>query len=589
MALLFLTIFGGGKCLGQTVISFNPAADKGAETANGTGKNDTYSKSGITLDTKDGLLGNGTDYRIYTNGTLTISSTLGNIRKIELTSDNTDRGCDKFSGSGYTSTQYGSGTWIGDAATVVLTASAQSRLSSITVTVASSKGLTTTTFGESIDNTTIVVAEGEESSFTAPTATLTPAEAGTPTYSSSNEAVATVNATTGAITFGTEFGITEITASYAGNDEYAASEAKYTIDHQKKKVSGTFIFNDAIGSFVNLGTGGYATTYNSDIVFIGSDSKEYTFTLSNAYKNGGGIQMKASSGKVVSPLFALANGYTVTVTTKTNNIIISSGELTVEGVNGTCTLNVPNNATFTITTGSKYAVVTEIEIIPNAAPATITLDESAANTITAATGATVNLVRTLGNTYWNTFCVPFAISAEQVTEVFGEGTVITTFDGTVTGTTMNFAKAESIEAGKAYLIKPANLTANPTFSGVDIEEGEPQSTVSADGYGFSGVYNPAPMKTDGTELFISKTGTLVVPAATTNTIKGMRAIVTVPDGISGAKLNIMGSITGIENIDNATRTNAPTIYSIGGQRMANNSANMPKGVYIVNGKKTIIK
>lgn len=468
------------------------------------------------------------------------------------------------------------------------------------------KDQTATTFGESIDNTTIVVNQGEESSFTAPTATLTPATAGTLTYSSSNEAVATVNATTGAITFGTEFGTTDITASYAGNDDYTASEAKYTISY-KQDPGGAIVFEKNKGAFNKLSSYSSSNTTLSNATLVdinGDEHTGYQTTGGCTAKSNGCLQLQKTTGMLTSPEFTeFANGYTVTVTYYTagqTHITITSGNLTSTGAsngdNGTQTDGTGFSATLKTKDGSAFEVkagnacyISRIEIVPNKAPSVITLDESAANTITATTGATVNLVRTLGNTYWNTFCVPFSISAEQVAEVFGEGTVITTFSGSVTDATMNFDAAESIEAGKAYLIKPANLTENPVFEGVDIVEGEPEATTSTDGYGFRGVYSPTAMKTDGTELFISKTGTLVVPAENTNTINGMRAIVIVPEGTSGAKLNIMGNITGIDSVDGAAQTKAAAVYNLSGQRVAAGTAGLPKGVYIVNGKKTVIK
>jgi hypothetical protein len=63
--------------------------------------------------------------------------------------------------------------------------------------------------------------------FTAPTATLDPA-AGTLTYESSDETVATV-AANGTVTI-LAAGTTTITAKFAGNDDYKPSEASYTIN-----------------------------------------------------------------------------------------------------------------------------------------------------------------------------------------------------------------------------------------------------------------------------------------------------------------------------------------------------------------------
>ncbi len=87
----------------------------------------------------------------------------------------------------------------------------------------STKTPTTTTFnGESSYNVVL----GDE--FNAPTATVSPEGLDDPTYSSSNTAVATVDATTGAVTL-VGAGETTITASYAGDDTYASSSDSYTL------------------------------------------------------------------------------------------------------------------------------------------------------------------------------------------------------------------------------------------------------------------------------------------------------------------------------------------------------------------------
>ena len=64
--------------------------------------------------------------------------------------------------------------------------------------------------------------------FTAPTATLNPAAAGTLTYESSDETVATVDASTGAVTI-VAAGTTTITAKFEGSTDYKPSQASYTL------------------------------------------------------------------------------------------------------------------------------------------------------------------------------------------------------------------------------------------------------------------------------------------------------------------------------------------------------------------------
>ena len=68
--------------------------------------------------------------------------------------------------------------------------------------------------------------------FTAPTLTINPSGLAV-TYSSSNTSVATVDASTGAVTI-KAVGTTTITASFAGNDNYYANSASYTLTVTKQ-------------------------------------------------------------------------------------------------------------------------------------------------------------------------------------------------------------------------------------------------------------------------------------------------------------------------------------------------------------------
>lgn len=97
-----------------------------------------------------------------------------------------------------------------------------------------------------------------------------------------------------------------------------------------------------------------------------------------------------------------------------------------------------------------------------------TLDETKTdNVIETYENANVTLQRTLSKDYWNTFCVPFALDAEQVTQYFGEGTQLRTYEGNCNNNIVYFATVDNIEAGKPYIMKPGNtVVQNPTFEGV---------------------------------------------------------------------------------------------------------------------------
>lgn len=99
------------------------------------------SKDGITLDVSQGRLATteGGHYRIYKDYAMTISSTVGNITKVEFTctANNTTKygpGCFAADCGEYTY-QDKVGTWVGDAAQIVFTAStAQVRATKVVVT-----------------------------------------------------------------------------------------------------------------------------------------------------------------------------------------------------------------------------------------------------------------------------------------------------------------------------------------------------------------------------------------------------------------------------------------------------------------------
>ena len=110
----------------------------------GTDKGDvqnSITKSGITISvptTSDGTFIRDDNFRVYANKDVTIESTVGNIAKIEFTF--TSENYNTLSGSGYTSSG-ASGTWMGDASSVTLSASSQARITLIVVTLASTDPL----------------------------------------------------------------------------------------------------------------------------------------------------------------------------------------------------------------------------------------------------------------------------------------------------------------------------------------------------------------------------------------------------------------------------------------------------------------
>ena len=83
----------------------------------------------------------------------------------------------------------------------------------------------------------------------------------------------------------------------------------------------------------------------------------------------------------------------------------------------------------------------------------------------AKTGAKVALVRTFGTGYWNTLCLPFSMTADQVKATFGNNAKLRKFDN-MSGNTMNFAEATDIVAGDPYLLNLQGQLVSYTRSGL---------------------------------------------------------------------------------------------------------------------------
>lgn len=217
--------------------------------------------------------------------------------------------------------------------------------------------------------------------------------------------------------------------------------------------------------------------------------------------------------------------------------------------------------------------------------------ETATVSFNAQDNVDVQLERTLSPEYWNTFCVPFSISADVIKEKFGEGTQVCTF-GSMEGTVMNFAHSTSIEAGKPYIVKPTKEVVNPSFTGVNIEAVAAKQ-VGANGYFMQGIYSvKTDLTTDGTNLFLGDGNKFYKPLGTTTAkMKGMRAFFIVPQGTNFAALraNIDGATTAIDEF--ATVVEQPTdnrIYNLQGQFVGTSFEGL-HGVYVQNGKKVLVK
>ena len=202
----------------------------------------------------------------------------------------------------------------------------------------------------------------------------------------------------------------------------------------------------------------------------------------------------------------------------------------------------------------------------------------------------VTLTRTLQTGGWNTFAVPFAIA--NPANVFGAGVKVkelkaaSVSDNTLT---LIFDDASSIEAGKPYLVKVTAAVENPTFNGVTISNSTTPTTFSGV-VSFVPVINPTAMTAgDKTKLFVTGGNKLTHPSTSGN-INGFRAYFQLDGSISSARsfvLDLDDETTGLEMMSDGRGKMSDVWYDMQGQKLQGKPT--AKGVYIVNGKKVVIK
>ena len=204
---------------------------------------------------------------------------------------------------------------------------------------------------------------------------------------------------------------------------------------------------------------------------------------------------------------------------------------------------------------------------------------------------TVQLMdRTLLANNWNTLCLPFGMTAEQITTAFGAGTRVMTlsgYDNDGTTVTISYANASTMEAGKPYIVKPT--VTNPVFTDVTIDKTMHDVTVA--GATFKGTYEPVGLTAyDRRKLFLAN-NMLYYPTANL-TVNACRAYLELTDEVPVSASNApslvieFGGTTGITDNKRETITKNHW-YTIDGRKL--NTKPTAKGVYIHNGRKEVLK
>ena len=476
-------------------------------------------------------------------------------------------------------------------------------------------------------------------SFTEPTLTTDPANL-TVTYSSSEESVATVDASTGAVTL-VAAGTTTITATFAGDDSYNSGSASYTLT-----VSAAQTPDPVVGSGVYALVTDASTLAAGDRILIayvsGTTAKAMGAQNSN---NRAAVDVTKNSDNTLTPgddaqiitlekdgsnyLFNVGtDGYLYAASSSANQLKTE----TKADANAKATISISNdNATITFqgtntrntmrynpntnnsnplfacyasnsTTGSAPQIYREL-------PLSITLSNDGtdnSSVIAANNGKTVSVTlsgRTLfKDGSWNTLCLPFDVVLDGST--LEGATAKTLTNATMTGThvTLTFSEAVmTLEAGVPYIIKwdSGQDIVDPTFGNVTVVSGSAadRTITKADGHvKFIGYYDAFGINTPANDdIYYMTADNTLKHTGKARTLKACRAYFQFSENIVNSTREFVldfgdGETTSLSEelrVKSEEFATATGWHTLNGLRLSGKPT--AKGLYIKNGRKVVIK
>lgn len=403
------------------------------------------------------------------------------------------------------------------------------------------------------------------------------------TYTSSNPYVATVDES-GNVKL-VSWGKTTITVSYPGSEVYKSATTSYELNviNSETSYDEKFIVfaagTDKGSNSTILGGGDKLSKENVTIQSTWAGFKKNPYEL----YAGSTTTISTTKGKIVR-IEMLGCGHLDIVNSDKGTF--DKGKSDAVWTGSEKSVNFQTNSGTTTPTVSTFRVYVEY---PNVK--TFEYNENEANNIEAWEISDITLNRTLVANKWNTLCVPFAISEEEIKANFGKGTLVEKLDA-VNGNTVNFADATSIEAGMPYLIKPTVAGTTYTFYGKEVSADAPKTEGNAD-VTFQGIYSPTDITKNGTvkAAGVTEDGKVLFVNPDSKT-KAFRCFFTISGNASITPAMLKISIKGVETAINSIvmgNNNAAdnAVYNLQGQRVNGNS--LTKGIYIKNGKKFAVK
>ena len=318
--------------------------------------------------------------------------------------------------------------------------------------------------------------------------------------------------------------------------------------------------------------------------------------LDKWYNNPGQINISVPNSALINSVTLGTNGYKIA--NLNANYRGRENKIDVDA-NKTATVSTINsdNISF-IETGGKSgdkSYITSITLTYTRPKLDATLDEKAfdaESTIKGIVGEnkTLALNRTFNPSQLYTMCLPFDLSKEMITEIFGNETKVYSYDRYQNGE-LSFSIVKEVKAGMPFLMRSEYYVEQPTFAGVTVESTTAQ-TVGGGEWDLCGTFGSYELAADGTQLFLTADGTLAKPKVGSQKMRGFRCYLKKATGTANASaqlpsVTIDGETNAIKIAEYAAPTSATTAYSLSGMKLNAGCKTANGGIMIINGKKFI--
>lgn len=229
----------------------------------------------------------------------------------------------------------------------------------------------------------------------------------------------------------------------------------------------------------------------------------------------------------------------------------------------------------------------------------LALDETGAYDVKADMYADVTLQRKLVAEKWNTFCVPFALTAEQVeANKLGEVRRLSGMQASGEGITLDFDKVDAVEAGVPYLVKPEEAVTEIKADGVMVSAKQPEA-FPMNLVSMTGNYDATTVPQGA--YFIKDDMFYLADQTDKVSLKGFRAYINVDSespvaGVNRLLIDIDGAVTSVgEVLDNTAEDGGKMVdvFTLSGVKVkagvkkTEALSGLERGIYIVDGKKVI--